>query len=192
MEAYSESLELFRSISPTSVSVSVTLTHIATAKEANKDYNSAEGDYREALQIAKISDRQDGIAAITGNLAGLAFAREQWAEAESLAREALALAEKVGQQELIASDCHLLAKALFKQNPVDAVGATRPVQKSALSGNVEAQENDLSDREGSSLHEALLLSRRAVEIYTRLRHPVLQSAQEMLAEIERALQKSER
>jgi hypothetical protein len=41
---------------------------------------------------------------ITGNLAALALDREQWAEAESLAREALALAEKVGRQELIASE----------------------------------------------------------------------------------------
>ena len=128
----------------------------------------------------------------TGNLASLALDREQWAKAESLAREALTLAEKVGRQELIASDCHRLAYALLKQNPVDGVGANRPVQKNALSGNVEVQENVLSDREGSSLHEALLLSRRAVEIYTRLRHPDLQSAQETLAEIERALQKSER
>jgi hypothetical protein len=30
-------------------------------------------------------------------------------------------------------------------------------------------------------------SRRAVEIYTHLRHPELQSAQETLAEIERAI-----
>jgi len=33
--------------------------------------------------------------------------------------------------------------------------------------------------------------RRAVEIFTRLRHPGLQSAQETLAEIERSMQKSE-
>jgi hypothetical protein len=46
------------------------------------------------------------------------------------------------------------------------------------------QESALSDREGSPLQEALSLSRRAVEIYTRLRHPDLQSAQETLAEIE--------
>jgi hypothetical protein len=38
-----------------------------------------------------------------------------------------------------------------------------------------------------NLDEALSLSRRAVEIYTRLRHPSLQSAQETLAEIERAI-----
>lgn len=32
------------------------------------------------------------------------------------------------------------------------------------------------------------MSRRAVEIYTRLRHPQLQSAQETLGEIEKAMQ----
>ena len=42
---------------------------------------------------------------MTGNLSALALDREQWAEAKSLAREALALDEKVGRQELIASDC---------------------------------------------------------------------------------------
>ena len=48
--------------------------------------------------------------------AGFALDREQWAEAESLAREALALAEKVGRQELIASDCSRIAKALLEQD----------------------------------------------------------------------------
>jgi len=37
------------------------------------------------------------------------------------------------------------------------------------------------------LQEVLTLSRRAVEIYTRLRHPNLQWAQEMLAEIEKVI-----
>ena len=64
---------------------------------------------------------------------------------------------------MIANDCHRLAKALFKQ-----------------SGGADWQ---------SALQEALSLSRRAVEIYTRLRHPDLQSAQEMLGEIEKSLGK---
>ncbi|MDD2920774.1 MAG: hypothetical protein PHQ36_00685 [Anaerolineales bacterium] len=55
---------------------------------------------------------------------------------------------------MIAVDCHILAKALLKQN--------------------------------KDLEEALSLSRRAVEIFTRLRHPDLQSAQETLEEIEKA------
>ena len=94
----------------------LTLNDLAGAEQLNKDYPAAERDYREALRIAKIIKDDEGIAIYTGNLAELALDREQWAEAESLAREALALAEKVGRQELIASDCHRLAKALLKQN----------------------------------------------------------------------------
>ncbi len=155
IDTYNQALEIYRSISPESEDVSVVLTHLAIAKSRNKNYELAENDYREALHIAKSTDRQDGVAAISGSLASLALDREQWAEAESLAREALALAEKIGRQELIAHDCHRLAQALLKQN--------------------------------KNLDEALSLSRRAVEIYTRLRSPNLQSAQKTLAEIERAI-----
>jgi len=42
-------------------------------------------------------------------------------------------------------------------------------------------------KQNKNLDEALSLSHRAVEIYTRLRHPNLQWAQEMLAEIEKAI-----
>ena len=62
---------------------------------------------------------------------------------------------------MIASDCHRLAQALLKK-----------------SRGADWQ---------SALQEALSMSRRAVEIYTRLRHPELQSAQETLAEIEKAV-----
>ncbi|MBE0669114.1 MAG: tetratricopeptide repeat protein, partial [Anaerolineales bacterium] len=175
--AYHEALKIQRSISPESDGVAITLNSLADAEQLNKDYPAAERDYREALRIAKINKDDEGIAIYTGNLAALALDREQWAEAESLAREALPLSEKVGRLELIADDCHRLAQAILKQNPA-RVGATRPVQESAL-----------SDREGSPLQEALSLSRRAVEIYTRLRHPDLQSVQETLAEIEEKLKK---
>ncbi len=175
INAYRKALEIYRSISPESNEVAITLNDLADAERENKDYPVAEHDYRESLRIAKKVGHQELFAETRGNLAALALDREQWAEAESLAREALALAEKVGRQELIASDCDRLAKALLKQN-LASVGATRPVQESAL-----------SDREGSPLHEALSLSRRAVEIFTHLRHPELQSAQETLEEIESSL-----
>ncbi|NOT05245.1 MAG: hypothetical protein HOP27_11660 [Anaerolineales bacterium] len=42
-------------------------------------------------------------------------------------------------------------------------------------------------KQNHNLDEALSMSRRAIEIYTRLRHPNLQSAQETLGEIERAI-----
>ena len=157
--ALRESLEIHRSISPESDDVTTDLNSLANAEIANGDYNAAERDIREALRIAKIIKNDERIAIYTGNLATLTLNREQWAEAESLAREARALAEKVGRQELIASDCHRLARALLKQN--------------------------------KNLEEALSMSRRAVEIHTHLRHPDLLSAQETLAEIEKAMQKSE-
>ncbi|MBN8656329.1 MAG: ATP-binding protein [Anaerolineae bacterium] len=133
------------------------LYSIGYYKQKNKNRTSAERNYREALRIAKKIKDDEGTAIYTGNLSELALDREQWAEAESLARKALALAEKVGRQELIANDSHVLAKALLKQN--------------------------------KNLDEALSMSSHAVEIYTRLRHPNLQSAQELLAEIEEAQKK---
>ncbi|MEW6029998.1 MAG: DUF4062 domain-containing protein [Chloroflexota bacterium] len=159
--AYGEALEIYRSISLESYEVARILNDLANVEQANKDYPAAERDYHEALRIAKITDYQEGIDWYTGDLASLALDREQWAEAEGLAREALALAEKVGRLELIAHDCHVLAQALLKK------GRGADWQ--------------------SALQEALPLSRRAVEIYTRLRHPDLQSAQETLGEIEKAV-----
>jgi tetratricopeptide (TPR) repeat protein len=148
-------VEIHRSISPESNDVAITLSRLAAAESLNEDNPAAERDFREALRIAKIFKDDEGIAIYTGNLAELALNREQWAEAESLAREALALAEKVGRQEEVARESHRLAQALLKRN--------------------------------HNLEEALSMSRRAVEIYTRLRTPDLQSAQETLAEIEEKL-----
>jgi tetratricopeptide (TPR) repeat protein/AAA+ ATPase superfamily predicted ATPase len=167
--AYREVVEIDRSISPESNDVAIDLNDLASAEHANKDYPAAERDYREALRIDRINKNDEGVAVDTGNLAELALDREQWAEAESLAREALVLAEKVGRQELIAGDCHRIAYALLKQHPVGATHAS-----------------PLPD---APLQEALPLSRRAVEIYTRLRQSHnLQEAQELLAEIEKAMQ----
>jgi tetratricopeptide (TPR) repeat protein len=158
--AYHEALKIFHSIAAESESVAKLLNDLADAESLNNGYPAAERDYREALLIYKKTKHGEGVADTTGNLAALALDREQWAEAESLAREALALAEKVGRQELIASDCHRLAQALLKK-----------------SRGADWQ---------SALQEALSLSRRAVEIYTRLRmQDNLHSAQETLAEIEK-------
>lgn len=52
----------------------------------------------------------------------MAYDQEDWPEAELLARKALTLSEKVGRQQLIADDCHRLAKALVRQSkPVEAL-----------------------------------------------------------------------
>ena len=150
--AYREVVEIDRSISPESEDVVIDLGYLADAERASKDYTAAERDYQEVLRVAKKINFQEGVAVYTGNLAVLALDREQWAEAESLAREALALAEKVGRLEVIAGCSKPLAEALLKQN--------------------------------KNIDEALSLSRRAVEIFTRLKSPSLQWAQETLGEIE--------
>lgn len=155
--AFRKALEINLAFPTESEDVSIVLNHLAGTERENKDYDAANRDYHEALQIAKKNNYKEGISYITGNLAELALDRKQWVEAESLAREALALAEKVGRQELIANDCHRLASALLKQN--------------------------------HNLDEALSMSHRAVEIYTRLRHPNLQSAQKTLEEIEAVISK---
>jgi tetratricopeptide (TPR) repeat protein len=81
-----------------------------------EDYPAAERDYREALRISKNNDNEEGIATTNSSLANLALKREEWAEAEFLAREALVLAEKVGRQMLIAGVCRQIAEAMLKQN----------------------------------------------------------------------------
>jgi len=154
--AYNEALDIYRAISPESDDVSIALNSLAGVESINKDYDSAERNYREGLRISRKTNNQEHITTRLGNLAALALDRKQWADAESLAREALPLAEKVGRQELIADDCHHIARALLKQN--------------------------------KDLEEALSLSRRAVEIFTRLSVPNdLKRAQETLAEIEKTL-----
>jgi tetratricopeptide (TPR) repeat protein len=174
--AYREVVEIIRSISPESNDVAIALNDLASAEHLNEDYPAAERDYREALRIAKIIKDDEGTAIYTVNLAALALDREQWAEAESLAREALALAEKVGRQELIASDCHRLAKALLMQS------------RSRLQRDVTSEEE--MSRQRRDLREAEGLSRRAVEIFTRLRSPEkLKEAQETLAKIEAVISK---
>ena len=69
----------------------------------------------------------------------------------------------------------LAIKALLKQSD----------GRSRLKRDVSGE--DEKSRQRRDLQEALSLSRRAVEIFTRLRHPSLQSAQKTLAEIERAI-----
>ena len=64
-------------------------------------------------------DDAEGVATYTGNLAQLALDRTDWVEAETLSRDALRLAEKIGRQQLIARDCERLAVALVRH--VDVV-----------------------------------------------------------------------
>lgn len=112
---YRRVVELGRTLSPESEDVATDLNDLADAERLFGDLDAAERDYREALRIAKAVDYRDGITTYTGNLAELMLDREEWLGAEALAREALALAEKIGRKELIASNYRRLAKALARQ-----------------------------------------------------------------------------
>jgi tetratricopeptide (TPR) repeat protein len=113
--AYSQALELHRSLNAESEDVAIGLNDLANAARCNKDYARAEEYYREALRVAEARHWYEGMAGMTGNLAELALDRGDWPAAESLAREALSFAESVYRQELVALDNHRLAKALERQ-----------------------------------------------------------------------------
>lgn len=93
--------------------MSIVLITLAASLLESGQLDEAETHYREALAI---TTDPSCVATCTGNLAGWALDREQWPEAERLARHGLKLAEELGRKELIAADCQYLAKALARQN----------------------------------------------------------------------------
>jgi len=115
IKIFREAVELWRSLGRESEDVANGLNGLANAEMDSGDLAAAERDYREALRIAGAVDYREGVAFMTGNLAALALSRKDWPGAESLAREALSLTEKISRQELIAHDCYTLASALARQ-----------------------------------------------------------------------------
>ena len=113
--AYQESLDLLRSISPRSQDVATGLNNLAVALEASGQLDEAETHFREALAIAEALSDLKAVAVYTCNLSELALDREQWPEAERLAREALKLAKEIGLKDIIAGSSTWLAKALTRQ-----------------------------------------------------------------------------
>jgi tetratricopeptide (TPR) repeat protein len=113
--AYREAVELWRTLDPESRDVAIGLNDLAELERSCGDLDAAERDYCEALRISRVVGYREGIANCTTNLAVLAVQRRDWPGAESLAREALPLSEKIGRQELIGLNCGHLATALVRQ-----------------------------------------------------------------------------
>jgi tetratricopeptide (TPR) repeat protein len=113
--AYRESLDLHRSMSIESQAVAIDLNWLANAERDSGDFAAAERNYRESIRISLTIENHEGVAISTGNLAALALDRKDWQGAEALAREALSLSEKLGRQQLIASNCRRIAEALVRQ-----------------------------------------------------------------------------
>jgi hypothetical protein len=95
--------------------VGIALNWLAGAEQLSGDLAAAERDYRESLRIARAVGGAGAMAVCTGNQASLALDREDWPGAETLAGEALSLSEKLGRQQLIATNSWHLAKALVRQ-----------------------------------------------------------------------------
>jgi tetratricopeptide (TPR) repeat protein len=113
--AFREALALHRTIAAESSEVAIYLNCIANIELASGNYDSAEHNFREALRIAEKLNYRLGIATYTSNLALVALNQEDFHTTESLAREALALAENIGRLEVIGLNCYMLAKALARQ-----------------------------------------------------------------------------
>ncbi len=115
LATFKQAFELLRGRSVQSNAIAVLLEDIAGAERKIGDFGAAERDYAEALCIARTNHYSEGVAAFTGGLAELRLDQEMWSEAETLAREALALTEDVGRLELIGGNCRRIATALLRQ-----------------------------------------------------------------------------
>ena len=95
--------------------VAMGLNSLGWVQHLAGDDATAEKNYREALWLSRKIEYHYGTACYTGYLADILLACQKYSDAESLAREALDLMEKIGRQELIARDCRCLAEALARQ-----------------------------------------------------------------------------
>lgn len=117
--AHRETVTLLSSFERESMNIAISLNALASAEAKFGDFDAAERDFLEALQIARVVDYREGIAYISGNLASLALDQGDWRSAETFAREALPLSEKLGRLELIGGNCYRLATALVRQGNKD-------------------------------------------------------------------------
>lgn len=115
LDAYRETLRFWLMNATESGKPATVLNDIAGIERQLKDYDAAEQHYQEAIRIAKQHNYEESVAIYTGNRVDVALDREQWAEAEALAREALVPARKVRNRELIAVNYWRIAQALARQ-----------------------------------------------------------------------------
>jgi tetratricopeptide (TPR) repeat protein len=114
-EAFQKSLVLLRSTSRETDDLVVALNSLGEVERALRDFGAAKTAYIDAQRVATKIAYQEGLGIVTGNLATLALDEGDVHSAEQIATEALAISEALGRQELIASNCRLVAKALARQ-----------------------------------------------------------------------------
>ena len=116
------------------------------------------------MRIFGIVESNEGIAIVTGNLAALAMDREDWRDAEALARDALSLSVEIRRQDLIASHCRRLAIALVRYREALRIArsVSYPEGAATYTGNLAALALDREDWSGAEAlaREGLLLSEK--------------------------------
>jgi tetratricopeptide (TPR) repeat protein len=168
--------------------------------ELEKDYPAAITAYREMLGIYRsISPESNEVAIALSNLADAEKANEDYPAAERDYHEALRIAKIMKDDEGIAIYTgNLSALALDREQWAEAETLAREAlplaEKVGKHESIALQCSRLAHallRQNSNLEEALALSRRAVEIFSRLRmSDNLQDAQETLAEIEKVMKEN--
>ena len=128
-----------------------------------------------ALEVARVSDNENGINGAHCDLGDLALQQGNYVEAERLYREALRGFEKLGNQERIASRHIDLGNATFSQNRLDEAYEHYKVGL-ALSQRIGRQDNIACAQYGlahvgeraDDFSSALELAHSAREIFERL------------------------
>ena len=162
--------------------------------QLSEDYPAAIAAHSEALKIRSISSESDSVAIELNWLANAEKANKDYLAAERDYREALRIAKKNKNDSLVATPLgNLAGLALNREHWSEAESLAR--EALALAEKVGRQELIAWDchiiakallKQNRNLQEALSMSVRTVEIYTRLRMPKhLKSAQETLAEIKK-------
>ena len=109
---------------------------------ARKDYDAAEGYYREALGITEQYKHKTDQMTCYGNLGKLALDRKQWAEAHKWFDQELALAQEIGDVELIAEAQNGLARVHETEGRADLA---MPLAQEALKIYERLQHKDLAE-----------------------------------------------
>jgi len=91
------------------------LNDLARTEQEAGGLAAAERDYREAMRLARARGYPENVATCTSHLAALMLVRGDFPSAEALARQALLAAEAAAHKTQIATNCHYLAQALWRQ-----------------------------------------------------------------------------